>query len=245
VYNDEPYQVLAVVTEDPAKPNAPANLEHLVATKTGVLNNVTDNVWAMIRRDHSKLTWTIDADDRTMETSWHFKRADGSLTRNGKTMFFYGITDIDEIARTLDGFSERQARAATSVHSSTGKIPLGIRAYSTSCRSSSSYSPFTTTQQRRGFATTTGTAKNVGLIGARGYTGRELVRLLSSHPHLNLTHVSSRELKGTKMSEYTKNPELEYVNLAPEELKTQGSEVDAWVLALPNGICGPGFERRL
>ena len=70
MYTDEPYQVLAVVTEDPTNPNALANLERFVTTKTGMLNNVTDNVWAMIRRDHPKLTWTVEVDDdQSVETS--------------------------------------------------------------------------------------------------------------------------------------------------------------------------------
>lgn len=249
VYTDEPYQVLAVVTEDPTNPSVPANLERFVATKLGVLNNVTDNLWAMIRRDHPKLTWTVDADDRAVETSWHFERAEGSLTRNGKTLYFYGIEDIEEVAKTLEAFNAAQTRAAMSTRVSTSEIPPGVRSFSTCSRrnttpssSSSSSSPFASCFQQRGFATTTGIVKNVGLIGARGYTGRELVRLLSSHPSLNLTYVSSRELKGTKMSEYTKNPELEYVNLSPEELITEGANVDAWVLALPNGVCGPYVE---
>ncbi|KAI9281453.1 Aspartate/glutamate/uridylate kinase [Sporodiniella umbellata] len=104
--------------------------------------------------------------------------------------------------------------------------------------SASVASPFSGTQ-RRSFSTFR--SKNVGLIGARGYTGRELIQLLNGHPHLNLTHVSSRELEGKSLEEYTK-ASLNYVNLKPQDLKSE-SHVDAWVLALPNGVCTPFVDQ--
>ena len=38
---------------------------------------------------------------------------------------------------------------------------------------------------------------NVGIIGASGYSGEELVRLLSKHPQARLISVTSRSLAGT------------------------------------------------
>ena len=34
----------------------------------------------------------------------------------------------------------------------------------------------------------------IGLVGARGYVGSELIRLLAAHPRFELAYVSSREL---------------------------------------------------
>jgi N-acetyl-gamma-glutamyl-phosphate reductase/acetylglutamate kinase len=93
---------------------------------------------------------------------------------------------------------------------------------------------------RRGYATAAGTTKKVGLIGARGYTGSNLVSLLNGHPSLSLSHVSSRELAGQKLAGYNK-ADVTYENLGVEQVKEieESGEVDAWVMALPNGVCKP------
>ena len=44
--------------------------------------------------------------------------------------------------------------------------------------------------------------KTVGIVGARGHTGAELIRLIARHPHLELAFVSSRELAGQKVSDH-------------------------------------------
>jgi N-acetyl-gamma-glutamyl-phosphate reductase / acetylglutamate kinase len=64
-----------------------------------------------------------------------------------------------------------------------------------------------------------------------------LTNLLSSHPSFSLSHVSSRELAGQPLSNYKKSS-LTYSNLSPEDITKmeENGEVDAWVLALPNGI---------
>ena len=82
--------------------------------------------------------------------------------------------------------------------------------------------------------------KRLALIGARGFTGQTLTTLLSDHPHLELTHVSSRQLEGYSLTEYTKK-DLKYSNLSVEDVERmeKDGEVDAWVMALPNGICKP------
>ena len=77
--------------------------------------------------------------------------------------------------------------------------------------------------------------KTVGIIGARGHTGAELIRLIAGHPGLELSFVSSRELAGERVADH--NPgfsgELRYENLEPEAAAARGA--DAVILALPNG----------
>lgn len=225
IYTDDPGQVLAIISHDPSDPSKPAVLEKLLTTKTAVLNNVPENLWNSIRKDFDRLTWTVSWESHTcnLDPSWYFDRADGSLRNpeNGSTTFFYGINDSDKIKQVF-----------STAKSAVPKTPFGSRSYSTSRSSIQNIS-------RRGFATVSKT-KNVGLIGARGYTGRELIRLIDNHPHLNLTHVSSRELEGRPLEGYTKS-NLTYVNLKPSDLKLK-EEVDAWVLALPNGVCQPFVE---
>jgi len=44
------------------------------------------------------------------------------------------------------------------------------------------------------------TKYSLGIIGARGHTGAELIALIARHPHIDLTFVSSRELAGQRVS---------------------------------------------
>ncbi|KAF4323708.1 hypothetical protein BBO99_00008758 [Phytophthora kernoviae] len=101
----------------------------------------------------------------------------------------------------------------------------------------------------------------VGLIGARGYVGRELIHAIGHHPELELVCASSRALGGKKvvdvaaappLNPHTKlpakpaveaklniDPELEFCELGLDDIPTSpfGESVDVWVLALPNGFC--------
>ncbi|MDR2872817.1 MAG: N-acetyl-gamma-glutamyl-phosphate reductase [Xanthomonadaceae bacterium] len=75
----------------------------------------------------------------------------------------------------------------------------------------------------------------LGIVGARGYTGAELIGLITAHPHIELLFVSSRELDGQLVSEH--NPayrgQLRYESLNPQAVANK--RADAVILALPNG----------
>jgi len=80
---------------------------------------------------------------------------------------------------------------------------------------------------------------SLGIIGARGYTGAELITLIARHPHIELAFVSSRELAGQRVSDH--NPvntgDLRYESLNPEAVAAKAADVV--VLALPNGKAAP------
>lgn len=71
------------------------------------------------------------------------------------------------------------------------------------------------------------------MIGARGHTGGELVRLLGAHPHLELALAASRELEGQAVPGAPDG--LEYTSPGPGALDA----LDAVFLALPNGLSAP------
>ncbi len=79
----------------------------------------------------------------------------------------------------------------------------------------------------------------LGIVGARGYTGAELIRLLAGHPHVELAFVSSRELAGQRVAEHNNaySGELRYENLDADAVAAKGA--DAVILALPNGKAAP------
>jgi N-acetyl-gamma-glutamyl-phosphate reductase len=78
----------------------------------------------------------------------------------------------------------------------------------------------------------------VGLVGARGHVGGELIRLIAVHPNMELAFVSSRERAGQKLAahEHDYRGDLAYVAYGPREVAQQ--KVDAVILALPNGMAG-------
>src|SRR5258705_4342176 len=80
----------------------------------------------------------------------------------------------------------------------------------------------------------------VGIVGASGYSGEELVRLLLSHPHAELTAITSRQYAGqtlaqvfSRFSHYPKAKELRFSESRPDLLAKQAQVV---FLALPHGV---------
>ena len=71
----------------------------------------------------------------------------------------------------------------------------------------------------------------IGVVGARGHTGSELLTILDRHPEVEVVHAGSRELAGQAV------PEIEglfFENLAPADLADLS--LDAMFLALPDGV---------
>jgi N-acetyl-gamma-glutamyl-phosphate reductase len=81
--------------------------------------------------------------------------------------------------------------------------------------------------------------RRIGIVGARGYVGSELIRLIAAHPGFELAFVSSREREGQRLRDHEAgyDGDLAYVAYGPEQAAGQG--VDALVLALPNGKAAP------
>lgn len=76
--------------------------------------------------------------------------------------------------------------------------------------------------------------KNIGIIGGTGYTGRELARILSIHPEVKITAMTSRQNTGTKVSDM--QPNLKgYVDLEFTETIPDSADVDLVFTATPHG----------
>lgn len=77
---------------------------------------------------------------------------------------------------------------------------------------------------------------NVGIIGATGYTGSELVRILFNHPDVEIKIITSESHTGKKFSEI----HLQFKNIfdieltSAKDLKT--NNLDILFLALPHGV---------
>ena len=75
----------------------------------------------------------------------------------------------------------------------------------------------------------------VGVIGARGYVGAEIIRLIVNHPRLILSFASSRRLAGKPIAGNVTeaNTDLRFINVQPAHLH-QYPTADVYILALPN-----------
>jgi N-acetyl-gamma-glutamyl-phosphate reductase len=78
---------------------------------------------------------------------------------------------------------------------------------------------------------------NIGIIGATGYVGIEIVRLLQNHPEINISTVVSQNFVGKKISDVY--PNLRNVfDMECEELDIDkiSEKADIFVTALPHGV---------
>jgi len=272
-YYDEAMDALAIVLPpEQSKPDQIAHLATLTMTRSGWLSNIADNVFQSLKRDFPKLAWTVKQDDENL--TWFSENADGSITRQGEVLFWYGIETPEEVRNLMAEFIQhgrqmfgdinlesqlhRASAAAVRIREGAARLQQSreqigqvARAYSTKAFRPQSRS-FSTTS-RRSYATDTNPNPPLGIknsekeypskiavIGARGYTGKALIELLNRHPNMDLRHVSSRELAGKKLADYTKR-EIIYENLSPDDVRRMADKgaVDCWVMALPNGVCKP------
>jgi len=76
----------------------------------------------------------------------------------------------------------------------------------------------------------------IGIYGASGYTGQELLRLLTGHPDADVVAITSRKFKGMPVSEvypaFAGMTDLKFVDSSPENL---ASSCEVVFLAVPHG----------
>ncbi|MEM7127108.1 MAG: N-acetyl-gamma-glutamyl-phosphate reductase [Chloroflexota bacterium] len=73
----------------------------------------------------------------------------------------------------------------------------------------------------------------VGIAGATGYTGNELIQLVHRHPHLQIGWLTSESSAGVPYSEIHAVP-WEYPLISLEDAVTRADEVDVVFLCLPH-----------
>ncbi|MBS0194713.1 MAG: N-acetyl-gamma-glutamyl-phosphate reductase [Proteobacteria bacterium] len=86
---------------------------------------------------------------------------------------------------------------------------------------------------------------HVGIVGGRGHTGAELIRLLAAHPQFEIGFVSSRELAGQRVSTHVPEYRGDVRFSSPSHEDLPSLHADAVVLALPNGkaaACVAAFD---
>jgi len=89
---------------------------------------------------------------------------------------------------------------------------------------------------------------SLGIIGVRGYVGKELLGLISNHPNIKTDWLSSRQLNGQKANSVfgktnsDSQSDFDFIieSLSPEQVADKNTDII--VLALPNGLAVPFVE---
>jgi hypothetical protein len=223
IYGDELLDVVAVVSN----PEGEVPVLTKLLSSRGTLAYVLDDVFDSVKRDHRKLFWTSDAQNENQR--WHSDRADGSFTRAGKSLFWYGIRDVAEVQKIVGDFEAkgRIERSYLPVGPSapphrivSASAPSGAHAYTMlehRCASGSRIR-----DSSRGSALPDSTEpKRIGRIKARSLT---LTSLTDKCPYL-----SSRQFAGSSLEGYKKETFTSVVGDGKQKGK-----VDGWAVPPPN-----------
>ena len=82
--------------------------------------------------------------------------------------------------------------------------------------------------------------KQVAIVGASGYSGEELVRLLLSHPHAELAAVTSRQYAGQTLAQvfpkFAHHPHSRTLRFSEPKAEALAKQAQIVFLALPHGV---------
>jgi N-acetyl-gamma-glutamyl-phosphate reductase len=82
--------------------------------------------------------------------------------------------------------------------------------------------------------------KKVAVIGASGYSGEELVKLLLNHPHADLVAVTSRQNAGQTLAQvfpkFASHPKSKTLRFTDSNAELLAKQADVVFLALPHGV---------
>ena len=82
--------------------------------------------------------------------------------------------------------------------------------------------------------------KKVGIVGASGYSGEELVHLMLAHPHAQLAAVTSRQYAGQTVAQvfpkFSQYPLAKTLRFSDPNAELLAKQCDVVFLALPHGV---------
>jgi N-acetyl-gamma-glutamyl-phosphate reductase len=82
--------------------------------------------------------------------------------------------------------------------------------------------------------------KTVAIVGASGYSGEELVRLLLSHPHVEVSAVTSRQYAGQTLAQvfpkFANHPRAKALRFSKPKAELLAKQAQIVFLALPHGV---------
>jgi N-acetyl-gamma-glutamyl-phosphate reductase len=83
-------------------------------------------------------------------------------------------------------------------------------------------------------------SKKIAIVGASGYSGEELVRLLLNHPHAELVAITSRQYAGQTVAQifpkFASHPKSKNLRFVEPNAEVLAKQADVVFLALPHGV---------
>lgn len=255
LYLSEGYTATAIVTDLSSLGGAGKSLEGVAyldkfavepaAQGTGA----AQKLWDQLTSRHKAMIWRSRKENPI--NSWYFEHSEGSYTAPGSpwTVFWFGLKDLPQAQEAIEKVLAKPSNLArfAPIAGATSVGNGGSRGFATWSQSKRSMHTAASGIVKRSFSTRAAPKKvRVGIVGARGYTGGELIQLMADHPNLELVSANSRAVVGQSVQ--TVVPELaaktncswrdlKFGNLAPEQLES--ARADLWVMALPNGVAKP------
>ena len=106
-FYDEALEALGIVLP-PSEGSSIAHLATFTVTKSGWLTNIADNIFMNLKKEFPKLMWTVSQNDENL--TWFFDQAQGSVSKNGDVLFWYGIDNEDEVGNLMREFTQHGRR---------------------------------------------------------------------------------------------------------------------------------------
>jgi N-acetyl-gamma-glutamyl-phosphate reductase / acetylglutamate kinase len=217
-------------------------------------------LWLEVLEDCDQLFWRSRRSNQI--NSWYHNVSHGHYRRHGEkdwVIFYRGMhpgKDTEKLNTCIDVACNLESSWAEKEENLMADNLGSSNNNNNNNNNSSSASNKIQTAVRRNFSSISpkNTPVKVGLLGARGYVGVELLRLVADHPGFTLTHASSRSLIGKNVDAIVKQQAEEqgfdiseqglvdlhgitFSNMSPDDCKN--TDVDLWFLALPNGLAEP------
>ncbi|KAI9297233.1 bifunctional acetylglutamate kinase/N-acetyl-gamma-glutamyl-phosphate reductase [Neoconidiobolus thromboides FSU 785] len=235
IYYDDCYQMIIIISEFNQLPY----LQKMIYTKESEWIGLLDQLWDKIKLKYNKLIWLINEDNNDL--SWHFNRCDGSykIDQNNNILFWYGIDDITIIQNLVKNIQYQKKQEQL------GVPKLNI-INNNNINNINNKREYHTKQTNNNYSTYNNINNNdnqysIGIIGARGYTGQELISLINEHPKFTLEAIGSREKVGQSLQNYTKS-NITY-DLINETNFSNYKHIKHWILALPNNLAKKYYEK--
>lgn len=84
------------------------------------------------------------------------------------------------------------------------------------------------------------------IVGVTGYVGQELFRILSVHPNVEISHITSVSYKGKKLSEIYENfMKISELKCSDADIEKIADEADVIFIALPHGLASKQINQSI
>jgi N-acetyl-gamma-glutamyl-phosphate reductase/acetylglutamate kinase len=175
---------------------------------------IKELLWGRIQKENPSLYWRSRVANKI--NPWYFSHADGHARGAEWIVFWYGISDVaatQNIVKIAQGLPSTLGAPASSEAAKLNVVAAPAQGY------------------------------RIGLLGARGHTGTNLITLLSQHSHAKLVCATSSTTPGQPVRNVCPAaPEgLNFIDVTAESIEKTSKDfgIDAWFLALHDKAAKP------